>query len=189
MAGITEPLVPEPAEPAGRPACLVAATDRRVPLSRERLLRGAIAVADAGGIAELTIRSLAQALGVKPMSLHHHVPNKEAILDGVVDIVFSEIDLPPTDADWRQAMRRRAVSARTGLRRHPGRPRSWSREPTPDPPPCGTTTRCSARCGAPASRSRWPRTPTRCWTATSTGSPWRRPRCRSTATRPPRSPR
>jgi AcrR family transcriptional regulator len=101
------------APPAG------ADTDKRVPLSRERLLRGAIAVADAGGLAGLTIRSLAKTLGVKPMSLYHHVASKEAIVDGVVDLVFSEIDLPAADGDWRQAMRRRAVSARGVLRRHP----------------------------------------------------------------------
>jgi AcrR family transcriptional regulator len=96
-----------------------AGAKRRVPLSRERLLRGAIAVADAGGIGSLTIRSLAHELGVKPMSLYHHVANKEAILDGIIDVVFSEIDLPPADTDWRQAMRRRAISARRVLRRHP----------------------------------------------------------------------
>jgi AcrR family transcriptional regulator len=92
---------------------------KRVPLSRERVLRGAIAVADRGGIESLTIRSLAQELGVGPMSLYHHVANKEAILDGMIDIVFSEIDLPPADADWRSAMRQRAIAARAVLRRHP----------------------------------------------------------------------
>jgi AcrR family transcriptional regulator len=96
-----------------------AGAKRRVPLSRERVLRGAIAVADAGGIAGLTIRSLAHELGVRPMSLYHHVANKEAILDGIVDVVFSEIELPPADGDWRSAMRQRATSARTVLRRHP----------------------------------------------------------------------
>ena len=92
---------------------------RRVPLSRERLLRGAIAVADAADIGALTMRSLAQELGVKPMSLYHHVANKEEILDGIIDIVFSEIEPPPADADWRSAMRHRAISARSVLRRHP----------------------------------------------------------------------
>ncbi len=92
---------------------------KRVPLSRERLLRGAIAVADAGGIGSLTIRSLARELGVKPMSLYHHVANKEEILDGIIDVVFSEIELPSADADWRSAMRERAISARSVLRRHP----------------------------------------------------------------------
>ncbi len=88
-------------------------------LSRERVLRGAVAVADAGGIAGLTIRSLAQELGVKPMSVYHHVANKDEILDGIVDIVFSEIELPSIGGDWRGEMRRRAHSARAVLRRHP----------------------------------------------------------------------
>ena len=91
----------------------------RARLSREKLLDAAIAVADAGGIAALTIRSVAAELGVKPMSLYHHVANKEAIIDGVIDIVFSEIGLPPEDADWRSALRERAHSARAVLRRHP----------------------------------------------------------------------
>jgi AcrR family transcriptional regulator len=91
----------------------------RAPLSRERVLRGAVAVADAGGIGSLTIRSLAEELGVKPMSVYHHVANKDEILDGIVDLVFSEIELPSPDGDWRSEMRRRAVSARRVLRRHP----------------------------------------------------------------------
>ncbi|MEV8508353.1 TetR/AcrR family transcriptional regulator C-terminal domain-containing protein [Actinoplanes sp. NPDC051475] len=88
-------------------------------LSRERVLGGAVAVADAGGLASLTIRSLAQELGVKPMSVYHHVANKEEILDGIVDLVFAEMDLPRTDGDWRTEMHRRATSARRVLRRHP----------------------------------------------------------------------
>jgi AcrR family transcriptional regulator len=95
------------------------ADSERTPLSRERLLGAAIAVADAGGIAALTIRSVAAQLGVKPMSLYHHVAGKEAIIDGIIDVVFSEIDLPPVDADWRSAMRKRTCSARAVLRRHP----------------------------------------------------------------------
>jgi AcrR family transcriptional regulator len=88
-------------------------------LSRERVLRGAVAVADAGGIGSLTIRSLAQELGVKPMSVYHYVANKDEILDGIVDIVFSEIDLPAAGGDWRSEIRRRAISARQVLRCHP----------------------------------------------------------------------
>ncbi|MEU1730182.1 TetR/AcrR family transcriptional regulator [Streptosporangium sp. NPDC020145] len=88
-------------------------------LSRERVLRGALAVADAGGIGSLTIRSLAQELGVKPMSVYHHVAGKEEILDGIVDLVFQEIELPSADGDWREEIRRRASSARLVLRRHP----------------------------------------------------------------------
>ncbi len=91
----------------------------RAPLSRERVLRAAVAVADAAGIGALTIRSLAQELGVKPMSVYHYVANKDEILDGIVDLVFGEIDLPSTDGDWRSEMRRRATSARRALRRHP----------------------------------------------------------------------
>ncbi|MEY9930000.1 AcrR family transcriptional regulator [Catenulispora sp. GP43] len=96
-----------------------AAQARRSRLSREKLFEAAIAVADAGGISALTIRSVATELGVKPMSLYHHVANKEAIIDGVIDIVFNEIGLPPEDTDWRSALRERAHSARAVLRRHP----------------------------------------------------------------------
>ncbi len=92
---------------------------QRVPLSRDRVLGGAIAVADAAGIDALTMRSLAQQLGVKPMALYHHIAGKEEILDGIVDVVFSEIDLPPADMGWRAALRHRAMSARRALRRHP----------------------------------------------------------------------
>jgi AcrR family transcriptional regulator len=83
------------------------------------VLRGAVTVADAGGLAGLTIRSLAEELGVKPMSVYHHVANKDEILDGIVDLVFNEIELPPADGAWRSAMRRRAESARQALKRHP----------------------------------------------------------------------
>ncbi|GAA3117444.1 TetR/AcrR family transcriptional regulator [Streptosporangium carneum] len=91
----------------------------RVPLSRERVLRAAVAVADAGGLGALTIRSLAQELGVKPMSVYHYVSNKEEILDGIVDLVFDEMDLPSPGGDWRSEMRGRATSARRVLGRHP----------------------------------------------------------------------
>jgi AcrR family transcriptional regulator len=91
----------------------------RVPLTRERVLRGAVAVADAGGISGLTIRSLAKELGVKPMAVYHYVANKSEILDGIVDVVFTEIDLPPRDGDWQNQIRQGAASARGALRRHP----------------------------------------------------------------------
>ena len=90
----------------------------RTPLSRDRVLRAAVEIADAGGIGSLTIRSLAQALEVKPMSVYHHVANKEQILDGIVDIVFGEIELPSPDGEWRAEIRRRAGSARSVLGRH-----------------------------------------------------------------------
>jgi len=91
----------------------------RAPLSRERVLAGAVAVADSGGIAGLTIRSLAEELGVKPMSVYHHVANKDEILDGIVDIVFSQIELPSASGEWRAEISRRARSARAVLRMHP----------------------------------------------------------------------
>ena len=93
--------------------------EERVPLSRERVLLGAVAVADAGGIAGLTIRSLAPELGVKPMAVYHYVANKSEILDGIVDVVFAEIDLPPRNGDWQNEIRQGAASARAALRRHP----------------------------------------------------------------------
>ncbi|MFJ6675487.1 TetR/AcrR family transcriptional regulator [Actinosynnema sp. NPDC091369] len=89
------------------------------PLSRDRVLRAAVAIADAGGIGALTMRSLADALEVKPMSVYHHVANKEEILDGIVDLVFSRMELPTPGGDWRPEMVKRANSAREVLGRHP----------------------------------------------------------------------
>ena len=91
----------------------------RTPLSHERVLRGAMVVADAGGLSGLTIRSLATQLGVKPMAVYHHVANKEAILDGIVDLVFAEFAVPSPGHDWLEEMRRRSVSVRNVLRTHP----------------------------------------------------------------------
>ena len=91
----------------------------RAPLSRERVLRAAVAIADAGGLGTLTMRSLARELDVKPMSLYHHVANKDEILDGIVDLVFGLIDLPSPDGDWRHELHRRSTSARRVLGRHP----------------------------------------------------------------------
>ncbi|MBJ7359611.1 MAG: TetR/AcrR family transcriptional regulator C-terminal domain-containing protein [Nocardioides sp.] len=91
----------------------------RETLTRDRILRGALAVADTGGLAALTIRSLATELGVKPMAVYHYVANKDEILDGLVDQVFSEIDLPSPEGEWREEISRRMVSARAALRRHP----------------------------------------------------------------------
>ena len=91
----------------------------RTPLTRQRVLRAAVALADRGGVGALSMRKLAQELGVEAMSLYHHVANKDDILDGIVDVVFGEIELPTGEAGWEAAMRRRAVSAREALRRHP----------------------------------------------------------------------
>jgi AcrR family transcriptional regulator len=93
-------------------------TKPRIPLSRERVLRSAVAFADQGGIASLSMRKLGDALGVEAMSLYNHVANKSELLDGMVDLVFSEIDLPSGGAGWKTAMRQRAVSARQALSRH-----------------------------------------------------------------------
>jgi AcrR family transcriptional regulator len=93
-------------------------SDTRVRLSTHRVLAAAVALADRDGIESLTMRKLADELGVGAMSLYHHVPNKTRLLDGMVDIVFGEIEWPSTDVDWRTAMRRRAISTRDALRRH-----------------------------------------------------------------------
>ena len=78
-----------------------------------------MALADADGIEGLSMRQLAQELGVVPMALYKHVANKDELLDAMVDIVFSEIEPPPIDRDWRSAMRGRALSVRAALNRHP----------------------------------------------------------------------
>ena len=91
----------------------------RIPLNRQRVLGAAVALADRGGVRSLSMRKLAHELGVEAMSLYHHVANKDDILDGIVDVVFSEIELPSGDADWKAAMRQRAISAREALLRHP----------------------------------------------------------------------
>jgi AcrR family transcriptional regulator len=90
----------------------------RAPLSTERVLDAAVALAVRDGIEALSMRRLADALGVAVMTLYHYVPNKEALLDRMVDAVFGEIELPTTDVDWRTAMRRRALSTRETLNRH-----------------------------------------------------------------------
>ncbi len=94
-------------------------TPTRAPLNRERVLRTAIALADAGGIESLSMRKLGQALGVEAMSLYNHVANKDDLLDGIVDLVLSEIELSPVADDWKAAMRASAVSAHEALLRHP----------------------------------------------------------------------
>jgi len=88
-------------------------------LSRERVLRAAVDLADRGGVASLSMRKLAQELGVEAMSLYRHVRNKGDIVDGMVDLVFGEIGLPPRGLDWKTAMRQRAIAAREVLARHP----------------------------------------------------------------------
>src|ERR1700732_680393 len=93
----------------------------RRPLSSARVLQAAVALADEAGLDAFSMRGLAQELGVVPMARYKHVANKEDLLDGMVDLVFSEIELPYEDLDWRSAMRRRAISTREALQRH-----SWA---------------------------------------------------------------
>jgi AcrR family transcriptional regulator len=92
--------------------------ERRHRLSRELVLQAAMSHADDGGIEALTMRRLAQELGVAPMALYRHVANKDDLIDGLIDVVFSEIALPSTGGDWKAAMRVRAISLRDVLARH-----------------------------------------------------------------------
>ncbi|MGW0822064.1 TetR/AcrR family transcriptional regulator [Streptomyces sp. NPDC002845] len=90
----------------------------RPPLNRERVLEAAVRVADERGVASVSMRKVAEQLGVEAMSLYHHVAGKDEILDGIVDLVFDQIELPHDAADWKTAMRRRAASTRAVLARH-----------------------------------------------------------------------
>jgi len=91
----------------------------REPLTKERILAAAVALADDGGVEALSMRRLAQELGVVPMALYKHVGNKDELLDGMTDVVVAEIDPPIEGADWKTAMRERILSARRALLRHP----------------------------------------------------------------------
>jgi AcrR family transcriptional regulator len=91
----------------------------QIPLSRERILLTAILLADKDGLESLSMRKIAQELGVQAMSLYNHVANKDELLDGIVDIVIGEIEVPDLGVYWQTAMRRRAHSAHEVLLRHP----------------------------------------------------------------------
>ena len=109
------------------------------------------------------------------MSLYHHVPNKDAILDGMVDLVFAEVELPEDDGTkWTDAMRRRAVSARAALKRHPWAISIMDSRSSPGAATLRHHDAVIGACRRAGSRSRWRRTPSRCWTATSTASCCRR---------------
>ena len=88
-------------------------------LTAERVIEGAVGLADRIGTDAMTIRKIADEIDVKPMTIYHHVANKDAIIDGMVDYVFTEIDQPPTDTDWRSAMLVRCHSMRQVLAEHP----------------------------------------------------------------------
>jgi AcrR family transcriptional regulator len=93
-------------------------TDSRAHLSRERVLETAVAFADRHGLAALSMRKLGQELGASAMSAYYYFPNREQLVDGMVDVVFGEIEPPSLELDWRTAMRNRAVSTREALNRH-----------------------------------------------------------------------
>jgi AcrR family transcriptional regulator len=94
-------------------------TDSRAHLTKHRLVEAAVALADREGLAAVSMRRLADELAAGAMSLYHYVANKEALLDEMVDVVFSEIDPPSTAVEWKAALRQRAISTRAALRRHP----------------------------------------------------------------------
>ena len=100
----------------------------RKPLSKERVLRAALALADAEGIEALSMRRLAKDLGVEAMSLYNHVANKDEILDGIIDLVAGEFELPADAGDWQTAMRRHLISARDVLLRHSWATALWMRQ-------------------------------------------------------------
>lgn len=106
---------------------------RRTPLSRERVLRAAVALADEAGIDSLSMRNLAQDLGVVPMALYKHVANKDELVAGMIDVVIDEIAPPLADTDWKHAVRERILSARRVLQRHPWVSLAIESQQTPTP--------------------------------------------------------
>ena len=110
-----------------------AGTETRIPLTTERVLRAAVALADRDGIESLSMRKLAQTLDVVPMALYRHVANKEELLDGLVDVVIAEIDPPLEGADWKTTIRARILSARRALLRHPWASRVMESRKSPTP--------------------------------------------------------
>jgi AcrR family transcriptional regulator len=93
--------------------------ETHAPLNKERMLGAAVQLADREGLAAVSMRKLAEELGAGAMSLYHYVPNKDALLDEMVDVVFAAIELPSLEDDWKTALRKRAISTRAVLRRHP----------------------------------------------------------------------
>jgi AcrR family transcriptional regulator len=92
---------------------------RRAPLTRDRILRTALELADEDGLETLSMRRLGHALGVEAMSLYNHVANKDDVIDGILDLVLAESEPATPDGDWHAAVRRSAVSVFAALRRHP----------------------------------------------------------------------
>jgi len=106
---------------------------RREQLNRDRVLAAAVALADAEGVDAVSMRGLAQRLGVVPMALYKHVANKDELLDGMIDAVIGEIKPPVSEVDWRITVRHRILSARTVLLRHPWARRAMDSKTTPTP--------------------------------------------------------
>jgi AcrR family transcriptional regulator len=109
-----------------------ATTERREPLTRDRVLRTAVDLADRGGIEALSMRRLGQELGVDAMALYRHVRNKDDMLDGIVEVLIAEIERAPTTENWKVALRERAMAARRVMLRHP-----WARRVLEDRPKGG----------------------------------------------------
>lgn len=105
----------------------------RTPLSRDRIINAAATVADRAGLAAVSMRSVAKVLGVEAMSLYHHVPSKEALLDDLADWVFARIELPEVGDTWREAITARARSARSVLTAHPWALGMMESRPNPGP--------------------------------------------------------
>jgi AcrR family transcriptional regulator len=108
-------------------------TEGRTPLSKARVLQAAIDFADRSGVEALSMRSLAEGLGVVPMALYKHVTNKEELIDGMIDVVVGEIEPPRTDTDWRSAVRQRILSAREAQLRHRWAASLMEQRSTPTP--------------------------------------------------------
>jgi AcrR family transcriptional regulator len=105
----------------------------REPLTRDRVLQAAVALADREGVDSLSMRRLAAELGVVPMALYKHVANKDEMLDGMIDVVVGEIDPPSDAAEWKSAVRERILSARRALLRHPWASSVMESRTTPTP--------------------------------------------------------
>ena len=110
-----------------------AEVETRTPLSRDRVLLAAVELAYREGVAGLSMRRLAAELGVVPMAPYKHVANKDELLDGMIDMIVSEIDPPRTDTDWKMAVRERILSARRMLLRHPWASRVMASRTRPTP--------------------------------------------------------
>ena len=98
---------------------MTAKTKPRLPLSRDRILRAAVKLADKKGIDSVTMRKLAQELGFEAMSLYNHVANKDDLLEGMLDLVLAETEPPSASGEWDEAIRKSAISVHDALRRHP----------------------------------------------------------------------